>query len=89
MPKLIVYTNVQGRVLGAVRCDPIETESGTLQAQVPPRETAGSGVRSQETALEEVLYHEIEVPEDFFDFRPEDVQQELERRVRALTAEEG
>jgi hypothetical protein len=85
MPKLIVYVNAAGRVFGAVRGDPIETEDGILQAVVPERRTGREGLRSQHEQAE-VSYHEIEVPENLLASRPEDFHQELERRVKSQTA---
>jgi hypothetical protein len=89
MANLIVYVNGEGRVVGAVRADPIQTESGTLQAQVPERALKVARARSPEKARVELTFHEIEVPDNLVDGGSlEDLNREVERRVASQRAEE-
>jgi hypothetical protein len=69
MPKVAVITNAEGRVLGSVRTDQIETETGTIQFQSRPP----AGAETQTTSLE------LELPEDFNPI--DELHKELERRA--------
>jgi hypothetical protein len=59
MARFIVVIDKSGQIVGAVRADPIETESGTIQAQIPtsaPLKARGSA--------NEFRYREVEVSDD-------------------------
>ena len=74
MPKVAVITDAEGRVLGSVRADPIETDSGTIQFQSrPPADLADLRGEAQTTSLE------LELPEDFSPI--EELHRELARRI--------
>jgi hypothetical protein len=77
MPKIAVITNSEGQVLGSVRADAIETESGTIQFQSRAPAGAEGGVRSQE----------VELPEDFDAL--EVLHKELARRAKSGSAKAG
>ena len=68
MPKVFVITDSEGRILGSVRGDPVETESGTIQFR--PHPTAHK-------------YQEMELTEDLLSGSPEELHREFERRLRA------
>lgn len=81
MAKLIVITDPDGRVVGSIRADPIDTEIGTIQFS-PPSQAA---LRRQSARFAtDLTYHELEIPDEEFMARPvEDLHRELERRVSA------
>jgi hypothetical protein len=67
MAKVIVITDSEGGVLGSVRGDLIETNSGTIQFQPLP------GPHK---------YHEIDLSEDIMRMPAEELHREFERRLR-------
>jgi hypothetical protein len=69
MPKVAVIRNAEGRVIGSVRTDPIETDSGRIQSESRPP----AGAEAQTTFLE------LELPEDFNPI--DELHRELERRA--------
>jgi len=71
-----------GRGCGSVRADPIETESGTLQFEMPPDRTEAGLTQVQGSRVAEIRYHELDVPEDLLAGSLEDLLRELERRVK-------
>jgi hypothetical protein len=81
MPKMIVYTDAEGRILGAVRADPIETDRGTIQFQAPPGETDTATSQFQGRQRADVRPHELDVPEDLLQGSVEELQKELQTRV--------
>jgi hypothetical protein len=91
MPKVIVITDTGGRVLGSVRADQIETESGTLQGVdlgLAPARSTGTDRAAGGPAVE-VQYHEIELSEDLLGSPAEDLHAELARRVGSGPAAGG
>jgi len=75
MAKLRVLTDSEGNVLGTVRTDPIETDSGTIQSEGrPPAE-------SRDVAA--IDYRDLEVPDDLLERSPENLHMELRRRVQS------
>ena len=82
MPKLIVITDAEGRILGSVRADPIETEAGTVQFQVPARADMRPG-QAQADAIDEMKYHELEVPEQLLGGSVEELHKELRQRIES------
>jgi len=90
MPKVIVITDTGGRVLGSVRADPIETESGTLQGENLGFQARPTGTdRAAGGPAAEVQYHEIELSEDLLGSPAEDLHAELARRVGSGPAAGG
>lgn len=73
MAKLVVITDLEDRVLGSVRADPIKTDQGTLVFQ----------------KLEDpnVKYHDLDVADDVLEHPPErllaHLGEELKRRRSA------
>jgi hypothetical protein len=70
MPKLNVITNREGRILGSVRSDPIETEIGTVQFQRRP--------------TPEVKYYELDVTEELLHQPAERVHEYLLKELKRL-----
>lgn len=71
MPKLIVITDTQGKVLGTVRSDPIQvTESGdTIQFDPVERD--------------EYKYREVEVADDLMKQSVERLHEEMAKKLEA------
>lgn len=84
MAKLIVVTDTEGHILVSVPGDPIETDGGTIQFEVPSIakdrriDVPGNGVGTNE-----IRYHELDLPEDLLGSSPKDLHTELERRIQS------
>lgn len=66
--KVFVITDRDGRLLGSVRGDPIETENGTLQFGPPPH-----GLEHDNR------FHEVEIPEELLAGPVADLHEEFKR----------
>ena len=82
MPKVVVITDSEGRIVGSVRADPIETENGTLQFQMPTGKSAGGTARIQGPQGGELTYQELDVPDELLDSTPDDLHRELALRIK-------
>jgi hypothetical protein len=69
MPKLTVITDINGKVMGTVRSDPVQTDQGELQFRVP---------RSDRHA-----YQEIEVPDELLSSEPDQLHARVAELIRA------
>jgi hypothetical protein len=82
MPKVLVIKDSEGRVIGSVRADPIETESGTLQFEAPSARAEGGPTQIQGQPVPELQYQERDVSEDLLAGPPEELHRELEGRSK-------
>ena len=70
MTKLTVITSPEGRILGSVRSDPIQTDMGTIEFQRRP--------------TSEVKYHELDIPEELLQQSVERLHEHLDKELKRL-----
>jgi hypothetical protein len=80
MAKMIVITNASGNVVGSVRADPVETDIGIIQAQIPGR-AAPSPAYRQDDQRADFIYHEVDVPDELMGGSVENLHTALKQRI--------
>jgi hypothetical protein len=81
MPKMIVYTDAEGRIVGAVRADPIETDRGIIQFQAAPSMTNSGATQFQSSQRADIRSHEVDVSDDLLQGSVEELERELQGRI--------